>query len=321
MALPPGLGTPVLATALASLALLLAVVAAMIIARLAESRDLAQRMRGVVHPSERRGAAARGTRRVGSALLRPVLALGEVARRTAIVSEKDIGEFQKALAAAGFDAARGVHAFVGCKAALLVVLPLGAFAYVSLAPVSMMTAAMVVAGALVLAVLGPNYVLTFLRRPFQNRLRKGLPDALDLLVVAAEAGLGLETAIDRVAREMEGSNRAIALELNILLQELRMLPDRRLALERMAERTDIEGFKRLGATLSQTLRYGTPLAQALRILAGELRTERMLRLEEKAIRLPALLVGPLILFILPALFIALVGPSVLEIGRTFGGTP
>jgi tight adherence protein C len=177
-----------------------------------------------------------------------------------------------------------------------------------------------VAGGLALAVLLPNWIINALRRPYQNRLRKGLPDALDLLVVAAEAGLGLETAVDRVAREMEGSNRAIALELNILVQELRMLPDRRTALERMGERTDIEGFKRLAATLSQTLRYGTPLAQAMRVLASELRQERMLRIEEKAIRLPAMLVGPLILFILPALFIALIGPSVLEIGRTMGGT-
>jgi tight adherence protein C len=117
---------------------------------------------------------------------------------------------------------------------------------------------------------------------------------------------------------MEGSNRAISLELNILVQELRMLPDRRMALERMGERTDIEGFKRLGTTLAQTLRFGTPLAQALRVLSGEMRQERMLRLEEKAIRLPALLVGPLILFILPALFIALIGPSVLEIGKIMG---
>ena len=177
-----------------------------------------------------------------------------------------------------------------------------------------------VAATLAIGVLGPNWVIGMLRRPFQNQLRRGLPDALDLLVVAAEAGLGLETAVDRVSHEMRGSNRAIAMEMNTLLQELRILPDRRMALERMAERTDIEGFKRLGSTLSQTLRYGTPLAQALRVLASDMRQERMLRIEEKAIKLPAMLIGPLILFILPALFIALIGPSVLELGKSFGGS-
>ena len=92
-----------------------------------------------------------------------------------------------------------------------------------------------------------------------------------------------------------------------------------MALERMGERTGMDGFKRLAATLSQTLRYGTPLAQALRVLAAEMRQDRQLRLEEKAVRLPAMLILPLILFILPALFIALIGPSILEMGRTFGG--
>jgi tight adherence protein C len=167
------------------------------------------------------------------------------------------------------------------------------------------------------AIYVPNLAMGWLRKPFQASLRRGLPDALDLLVVATEAGLGLETGIERVAREMAGTNRAIAIELTVLVQEMRMLPDRRTALERLGERTDVEGFKRLGATLSQTLRYGTPLAQALRILAAEMRQERMLRIEEKAIRLPALLVGPLILFILPALFIALIGPSIIEMGHMF----
>ena len=97
-----------------------------------------------------------------------------------------------------------------------------------------------------------------------------------------------------------------------------MLPDRRAALDRIAERSGIEGFKRLAGTLSQTLRYGTPLAQALRVLAGGDAAGAHARLEEKAVRLPALLVLPLILFIMPCLFIALVGPSVLELSRNMG---
>jgi tight adherence protein C len=297
----------------------LAIFAAALLAISAEDRDLAKRLRAVARPAERQALQRVGPG-LGARLLRPLLDLGERLRRSAVFSERDLASFQKALAAAGIDPRIGVSAFIGTKALLLVLLPLTGWGWAWLDQADDMGWAMAVAGGLALAVLLPNWIINALRRPYQNRLRKGLPDALDLLVVAAEAGLGLETAVDRVAREMEGSNRAIALELNILVQELRMLPDRRTALERMGERTDIEGFKRLAATLSQTLRYGTPLAQAMRVLASELRQERMLRIEEKAIRLPAMLVGPLILFILPALFIALIGPSVLEIGRTMGGT-
>ncbi|MDI3307783.1 MAG: type II secretion system F family protein [Acetobacteraceae bacterium] len=315
MSAMPGLQTLLLAAGATGGAIGLAVLAAALLARGAEERDLASRMRVVVRPLER--AATEGSRPgLGAAVMAPILKLGEKLRDSAFISEKDVREFQQAVAAAGLDARRAVPAFIGVKAVLLVLLPLAAFAYIVLMELELTQAAMYFAGALVLAVFGPNWVVGMLKRPFQNKLRKGLPDALDLLVVAAEAGLGLESAVDRVAREMAGSNRAIALELNILVQEMRMLPDRREALDRLGERTDIEGFKRLGATLSQTLRYGTPLAQALRVLSNEMRQERMLRIEEKAIRLPALLVGPLILFILPALFIALIGPSVIELGKT-----
>jgi tight adherence protein C len=314
-----GFDSLVLAAGAAGGAIGLAVAGAAVLARAAEDRDLAGRLRAVVRPAERAGAE-RGRAGLASKILRPVLRLGEMLRGSAIFSEKDVASFQKAVAAAGFDPRRAVPTFVGAKAVLLLLLPLAVAAYAIALEHDPMHGAALVAGALVVAVFAPNWTVGALRRPFQSKLRKGLPDALDLLVVAAEAGLGLETAVDRVAREMEASNRAIALELNVLVQELRMLPDRRTALERMGERTEIEGFKRLAATLSQTLRYGTPLAQALRVLAAELRQERMLRIEEKAIRLPALLVGPLILFILPALFIALIGPSVLEIGKTMGGS-
>jgi tight adherence protein C len=319
MQAPPQMPTLLLAVGVAGTAVGLAVLAAALLAHLAEERDLGRRLRDVLRPAERTSAAP-ATRRFAAGLLRPFLRLGEFLRDNAIISAKEIAGFQRTMTAAGLDAQRAVPVFIGAKAVLLVTLPLAGGILAVMMDMDRLDGGKMVAGALAVAVLGPNWVIGRLRGPFQNRLRRGLPDALDLLVVAAEAGLGLETAVDRVAREMEGSNRAISMELNILVQELRMLPDRRMALERMAERTDIEGFKRLGSTLSQTLRYGTPLAQALRVLASDMRQERMLRMEEKAIRLPALLIGPLILFILPALFIALIGPSILELGKSFGET-
>ncbi|MBP0445284.1 type II secretion system F family protein [Roseomonas sp. SSH11] len=294
-------------------ALGLAVAAAVVLAHAAENRDLSNRIRAVLP-----GAAEQPRARSRGSAWRPIRAIGEKLRDSAILSEKELKEFQRALAAAGMDATQAVPVFLGLKALLFVLAPAAGFGIGLYLELGTMHLAMSVFGGLAVAIYLPNIVMNRLRKPFQQSLRKGLPDALDLMVVAAEAGLGLDTAIERVAREMAGTNRAIALELTVLVQEMRMLPDRREALERIGERTDLDGFKRLGSTLSQTLRYGTPLAQALRVLATEMRQERMLRIEEKALRLPALLIGPLILFILPALFIALITPSIIQMGRTFG---
>ncbi|WP_156963929.1 type II secretion system F family protein [Muricoccus aerilatus] len=301
-------------------AVCLAMLAALLLGRAAEDRDLSVHLRRVVRDSKP-GLVKPSGMHLGWTMLSPVMWLGRALRNSAFVSDKDAAELQRAAAAAGLDSRTAVPMLIGIKATLLVLLPAGSLFYIGMSGLEALQGSMLLAGSLCLGILLPNWAVSLLRRPFQNRLRLGLPDALDLLVVAAEAGLGLETAVDRVAREMQNSNTGIALEFSILVQELRMLPDRSMALERMGERTGMEGFRRLGATLSQTLRYGTPLAQALRVLSAEMRQERMLRIEEKAIRLPALLVGPLILFILPALFIALIGPSVLEIGRQFSGSP
>lgn len=293
-------------------AIFLAIVAAVILARGAEDKDISGRVRGIVRPSADEPSAT-GAR--VSAAAAPFRRIGEALRNTAFVSEKDIGDFQMAIAAAGLNPRAAVPTFIGVKAVLMVALPVLAFAYAHFSNMGAPQTAFFVFGGIFFSIFGPNFVLSYLKGKHQEKLRKGLPDALDLLVVCAEAGLGIETALDRVAREIESNNRPLAIAFLVLVQELRMLPDRRQALERFAERSEFEGFKRLGGTLSQTMKYGTPLAQALRVLAAEMRQDRMLRIEEKAIRLPALLVIPLILFVMPAVFIALVGPSVLELGK------
>jgi tight adherence protein C len=164
----------------------------------------------------------------------------------------------------------------------------------------------------------PNWVVAFVRRRFQAALRRGLPDALDLMVVCAEAGLGLGSAIERVAQEMKKSNRPVAVEFSLFNHEMRVMPDRRVALTNLAQRTGQPTFKRLAGTLAQTLKYGTPLAQALRTLAAEMRTERMIQFEERAGKLPALLVMPMMLFILPCLFIILMGKPVTQLIGVLG---
>ena len=142
-----------------------------------------------------------------------------------------------------------------------------------------------------------------------NAVRKGLPDALDLLVICAEAGLTVDAAFNRVARELGKAYPELGDEFALTSIELGFLTDRRSAFENLANRIDLDAVRGVVTTMIQTEKYGTPLASALRVLAAEFRNERMMRAEEKAARLPAIMTVPLILFILPTLFIVILGPA------------
>lgn len=146
----------------------------------------------------------------------------------------------------------------------------------------------------------------------RTQIQKGLPDALDLFVICAEAGLSLDAAVTRVAREIGGGWPALADELGLTAIELGFLPDRREALQNLTRRVGSPDVNGLVTTLAQTEKYGTPLAQALRVLATEFRDTRMMRAEEKAARLPATLTVPMIVFVLPPLFVVLIGPAILQ---------
>jgi len=160
---------------------------------------------------------------------------------------------------------------------------------------------------------GPS---VFVRNTISNRgqkIQKGLPDALDLFVICAESGLSLEAALTRVAREIGPACPELADELGLTAIELGFLPNRRDALGNLAKRVDSPSVRGLVNTLAQTEKYGTPLAQALRVLAGEFRNMRMMKAEEKAARLPAILTVPMIVFILPPLFVILLGPAIIQV--------
>ena len=151
------------------------------------------------------------------------------------------------------------------------------------------------------------------------QLELGLPDALDLMVICAEAGLSLDAALVRVARELEPTWPELSEEFGITAAELTFLPDRRQALENLNQRTNMPSIRGVVNTLLQTARFGTPLAQSLRVLAAEFRDARLTRAEEKAARLPAMLTVPMIVFILPTLFIVVLGPAILGVIDTFSG--
>ena len=146
-----------------------------------------------------------------------------------------------------------------------------------------------------------------------DAIRKGLPDALDLLVICAEAGLTVDAAFHRVAKELGKAYPELGEEFALTAIELGFLTDRRQAFENLATRVDLDAVKGVVTTMIQTEKYGTPLASALRVLSAEFRNERMMRAEEKAARLPAIMTVPLILFILPTLFVVILGPAACSI--------
>lgn len=162
----------------------------------------------------------------------------------------------------------------------------------------------------------PEIFLTNLAKKRMQAVQKGLPDGLDLLVICAEAGLSLEHALHRVSDEMGNSSAEMSEELALTAIELNFLPERKQALLNLANRVDLPAMRGVVNTLVQTEKYGTPLSQSLRVLSAEFREHRMLKAEEKAARLPAMLTVPMIVFILPTLFIVLGGPAMIDIYDT-----
>ena len=163
----------------------------------------------------------------------------------------------------------------------------------------------------------PSFALGRLALNRRRAIARGLADAIELLVIAVEAGLSMEDAMHRIVVELRRSRPAIADELAITSADLKILPSRDEALRRFAERVDLPSVHSVVTTLSQTLKYGTPLAQALRVVAEELRNDGLLKLEEQANRMPVLLTVPMILFILPSLFLIIGGPAFLKVLDAF----
>ena len=172
---------------------------------------------------------------------------------------------------------------------------------------------MTVAGVLVGSYKAPDICLKNKVTKRSHAIRKGLPDALDLLVICAEAGLTVDASFGRVSRELGKAYPELGDEFGLTAIELGFLAERRNAFENLANRVDLEAVRGVVTTMIQTEKYGTPLASALRVLSAEFRHQRMMRAEEKAARLPAIMTVPLILFILPTLFVVILGPAACSI--------
>jgi tight adherence protein C len=160
----------------------------------------------------------------------------------------------------------------------------------------------------------------YLRRSIAKRFKAvatGLPDALELLAVCIEAGLSLENGLQRVSAELKRSQPELADELALTWAEINILPNRDQALLNLAERVDTPSVRSVVSTLAQTLRYGTPLARSLRVVAADVRADQLTAMEEKANRLPAMMTVPVMLFIMPTIFLIIGGPAALKLMDIF----
>ena len=245
-----------------------------------------------------------------------------VIKRLDLLRSRQAAKTAQRLAGAGWRSRDAVVAYLFLKVCLPFVFGGAAMAALfllnlldSASPVALLTGmASVVAGAY-----APDLFVRNAADKRRKRILKGLPDGLDLLVICSEAGLAVDAALTRVAAEMARSCPELADEIGLTAVELGFLPERRKALENLAERTAMRAIRGVVNTLLQTEKYGTPLAQSLRVLAAEYRNERMLKAEDKAAKLPATLTVPLIAFILPTLFVVLLGPAILRAIDGLGG--
>jgi tight adherence protein C len=229
-------------------------------------------------------------------------------------SSENLEQLRTILQSSGFNPHRAMPILIGGKTVSMFLFPIIALFVAQLFGTSDDLLIFAAIGA-VIGIMGPRLILSVLRRRFNAAIRRGTPDMIDLLVVCSEAGMGLESALERVAEEMNRANPAMARVLFGLLDDLRVSPNRRDAFEKLASTS--EGLRRFGTMISQSMQYGTPLSQALRAIATELRRETITKLEERAHKLGAKLTIPMVLFMLPAMFVIMGASPFLHLVRTF----
>jgi tight adherence protein C len=228
---------------------------------------------------------------------------------------ENLEQLRTVLQSSGFNHHRTLPIWIGVKTVSMFLFPTAAFLGSELLGKPLTDVLIFTLIGVVIGIMGPRLILLVLRRRFEAGIRLGTPDAIDLLVVCSEAGMGLESAVQRVAEEMNQSNPAMARVLSDLLDDLRILPSRSEAFDKLGSLS--EGLRRLGTMVSQSLQYGTPLSQALRGIAADIRRERITKLEERAHKLGAKLTVPMVLFMLPAMFVIMGASPFLHLIRTF----
>lgn len=231
-------------------------------------------------------------------------------------SSKDLSATKLMLVRAGYRRPEALMALRGAK----VILPIAFAIIVYVSGLTESNNGMFVwILALVAGFLVPDMWLSRRVRKRQTILRKALPDALDLLVVCIEAGLGLDQAFMRVSQELRITHPELCGELDLVNAQIRIGRTRIESMRELASRTGVDDIKALVAMLIQTDRFGTSVSQSLRVHADDMRLKRRQRAEEAAAKTPVKMVPPLVFFIFPALFVVILGPAIITIFRQFVG--
>lgn len=272
--------------------------------------------------AELKGEMTAARRRKKSTNNETLSIIRQIVSKLKLLQQHQVGQLQSKLINAGYrskDAivifafAKLVAPFIGLGVGLLV----GDIDWSKAFNMDQATGWLMVLGIAYFSARLPEIIVANARQKRHQSLRKALPDALDLMMICAEAGLSLSAALDRVARESARVSPELAEEFGLTSVELGFLPDRATALKHLHERADLPEIRGFVNVIAQTEKYGTPIAQALRVLSKEFRTQRMLRAEQKAARLPAMMTVPMIVFILPTLFIIVMAPAVISIMDNF----
>jgi tight adherence protein C len=246
-------------------------------------------------------------------LTKAVTAIGQAILRTGLLSSRTRADLERTLDSCGLRGPNGLGLFIGFKILLLVGLPIAAALALDGVHMAPRMHVMLPAGAAVIGLLAPDWVIGKRRQKVMGQLEQGLPDALDMMVICAQAGLGLGPTIIRVGTELAPARPEIAREFLLTANDLQIMSDSRVALNNLGSRTGLDSMKRLVTTLTQTMVYGTPLTEALRMLSVEMRQETLTRFEARAARLPVLLTLPTVVFILPCVFLIVGGPAVIQV--------
>ncbi len=309
----PGLGPDDLIIGMAAISALMAMAGAWY--GLVDHNSGARRARELAASREALRAGLGGVRKRASSRRVSIGLMKRVVSRISVRRARQADRLARTLAQAGFRNKDAIVAYQFAKIVAPIALGLGAVAVLygfGFYDLSGPMRALACLGAFGFGFVLPDLFIKNMTDKRRHVIRRALPDALDLMVICTEAGLSLDATLKRVSEEFGDACSALADELALTGLELGFLPDRRQALRNLDLRTNIPGIRGMVNNLLQADKYGTPIAQALRVLAAEFREERMLKAEEKAARLPAMLTVPMILFILPPLFVVLLGPAILR---------
>ena len=232
--------------------------------------------------------------------------------------DQELSRVNRLLMHAGYRSPNALPLYFAAKALLMILLPVSVFFVSPMFPKlsSNVVLFAAVCGAL-LGFLAPGVWLDHGVQARQRELRIGFPDAMDLLVVCVEAGLGLAPALQRVAEDLTISHPELGSELALVNAEMRAGVERSQALKNLAERTGLEDIRGLVALLVQTMRFGTGIADALRVYSEEFRDKRMQAAEEAAAKMGTKMIFPLVVCLFPSFFLIAVGPAALQMLAVF----